>query len=289
MTSHGSSDDGNALSHTDGLAREVFPRILWEVLQRAGYTTPPQYVVQQFEKHRVPRCRVRMTLEPHPLQPGWRSLDSESFGYRTEDTIEAIALHGLTTFCGFHPLELSTHPIGLFPAEKEDGPIWKDRVEHAKDIWAIYPGQTAHLTVRCMNALYRLQVMRGEAMSHLMALLEATKITLDNREELVVDLSTEMVEKDLQVEQLSNEIQELEELVGTRENTIEVLEDQLINTQQQLAEANEHLDMHHQEIQDMEANEDVDIEGGEEPASSLDTAGSGRPPSPESSVASFAH
>jgi uncharacterized coiled-coil protein SlyX len=91
------------------------------------------------------------------------------------------------------------------------------------------------------------------------------------------------------VEQLSNEIQELEELVGTRENTIEVLEDQLINTQHHLAEANQHLDMHHQEIQDMEANEDVDIEGGEEPASSLDTAGSGRPPSPESSVALFAH
>ena len=39
-----------------------------------------------------------------------------------------------------------------------------------------------------------------------------------------------------------------------------------------------------------EANEDVDNEGGEEPepASSLDTAGSGGPPSPESSVASFA-
>ncbi len=33
-----------------------------------------------------------MTLEPHPLQPGWRLLDSESFGYRAEDTIEAIAL-----------------------------------------------------------------------------------------------------------------------------------------------------------------------------------------------------
>jgi TolA-binding protein len=30
-----------------------------------------------------------------------------------------------------------------------------------------------------------------------MGLLEDTKITLDNREELVVDLSTEMVEKDL--------------------------------------------------------------------------------------------
>jgi uncharacterized coiled-coil protein SlyX len=186
-------------------------------------------------------------------------------------------------------LELSTHYIGLFPAEREDDPMWKDRVEHAKDIWAIYLGQTAHLIVWCMNALYCLQVMHGEAMSHLMALLEATKITLDNREELVVDLSTEMVEKDLQVQQLSNEIQELEELVGTKKNTIEVLEDQLINTQQQLAKANEHLDMHHQEIQDMEDNEDVDIEGGEEPTSSLDTTGSWRPPSLESSVASFAH
>jgi hypothetical protein len=41
MTSHGSSDGGNAQSHTDGLAREGFPRILWEVLQGAGYMTPP--------------------------------------------------------------------------------------------------------------------------------------------------------------------------------------------------------------------------------------------------------
>jgi hypothetical protein len=41
MTSYGSSDEGNVLSHTDGLAREGFPRILWEVLQGA---VPPQLV-----------------------------------------------------------------------------------------------------------------------------------------------------------------------------------------------------------------------------------------------------
>jgi uncharacterized coiled-coil protein SlyX len=89
---------------------------------------------------------------------------------------------------------------------------------------------------------------------------------------------------------MANQIQELEELVGARENTIEVLEDQLVNTQQQLDEANQHLDMHHQEIQDIEDDEEVDIEGGvePEPAYSLDTTGSGRPPSLESSVASFA-
>jgi hypothetical protein len=73
--------------------------------------------------------------------------------------------------------------------------------------------------------------VRGEAMSQLMGLVEATKITLDNREDLVVDLSTELVEKDLQVEQMATQIQELEEQVRARENTIEVLEDQLLNTQ----------------------------------------------------------
>jgi hypothetical protein len=197
MTTHESSEGGNTHSHTDGLAREGFPRILWEVLQGAGYAMPPQYAVQLFEEHQVPRCRVRMTLEPHPLQPGWHSLDFESFSFRAEDTIESTALHVLTTFYDFHPLELSTHPIGLFPAEKEDDSMWKDRVEHAKDVWALYPEQTAHLMVRCMNALYHLQAVRGEAMAQLMGLVESTKITLDNREDLVVDLSTEMVEKDL--------------------------------------------------------------------------------------------
>ena len=96
-----------------------------------------------------------------------------------------------------------------------------------KDIWAIYPGQTAHLTVRCMNALYRLQAVRSEAMSQLMGLVESTKITLVNREGLVVDLSIELVEMDLQVEQMANHIQELEDQVDARENTTEVLEDQL--------------------------------------------------------------
>jgi hypothetical protein len=70
MTSHESSEGGNTHSHMDGLAREGFPCIFLEVLQGAGYMTPPQYEVQLFEEHWVPRCKVRMTLEPHPLQPG---------------------------------------------------------------------------------------------------------------------------------------------------------------------------------------------------------------------------
>jgi TolA-binding protein len=87
----------------------------------------------------------------------------------------------------------------------------------------------------------------------------------------VVDLSTELVEKDLRTKQMGTQIRELEEQVEERNHTIEVLENQLQNTLQQLEEANEHLDMHHQGMhQDMEADDDMDIEGEDlELASSL--------------------
>jgi hypothetical protein len=61
-------------------------------------------------------------LEAHPLQPGWHSLDSETIGFRTDDTTEAAAMKTLTSFCGYHPLEMVMHPLGLFPAEKRDDP-----------------------------------------------------------------------------------------------------------------------------------------------------------------------
>jgi hypothetical protein len=79
-------------------------------------------------------------------------------------------------------------------------------------------------------------------MAHLTNLAQTTKLTLDSREDFVVDLSLELVEKDLHVEQLSQRIATLEQH----------LEIQLHDVQEELEEANDHLEMHHQ---DMEANE----------------------------------
>jgi hypothetical protein len=77
--------------------------------------------------------------------------------------------------------------------------------------------------------------------------------------------------------------------VEIRDNTIDILEIQLQDVQEELAEANDHLEMHHQ---DMEANE-AGIKGEEdpeelEPASGPNAAPSGVPPSPASSVTSIA-
>jgi predicted RNase H-like nuclease (RuvC/YqgF family) len=52
----------------------------------------------------------------------------------------------------------------------------------------------------------------------------------------MVDLSSELVEKDLQIEQMSNRTQELEQQVEIRDNTIEVLENQLHDVQEELGQ-----------------------------------------------------
>jgi uncharacterized coiled-coil protein SlyX len=150
----------------------------------------------------------------------------------------------------------------------------------------MYPDLVGRITVQCMSALYRLQALQSDAMAHLANLAQTTNLTLDNREDFVVDLSSELVE-DLQVERLSQRITTLEQHVEIRDNTIDVLENQLHDVQQELEEANDRLDMHHLE---MEANE-ARSEGEEAPeklgpAPGANVTTSVMPPSPAFIVAS---
>jgi hypothetical protein len=58
--------DADGTIRTNGLHWEGFPRLAWETLRAAGYTTPPTYEVSDFERLGVPRCRVIVTVSPHP-------------------------------------------------------------------------------------------------------------------------------------------------------------------------------------------------------------------------------
>jgi chromosome segregation ATPase len=179
--------------------------------------------------------------------------------------------------------------LGLFPAEKKDDPMWCNHVSHVKDVWAMYPDLVGRVTVQCMSALYRLQALQSDAMAHLANITQTIKLTLDIQEDFVVDLSSELVEKDLQVERLSQRITTLEQQVEIRDNTIDVLENQLHDVQRELKEANDHLDMHHLEMEANEAKSEGE-EAPEElgPAPGANGTTSAMPPSPASSVASTA-
>jgi chromosome segregation ATPase len=141
-----------------------------------------------------------------------------------------------------------------------------------------------------MVQLYRLQALQNNTMAHLTNLAQTTKLTLDSREDFVIDLSSELVEKDLQVEQLSQRIATFEQQVEIRDNTIDVLENQLRNVQEELEEANDHLDMHHLNMEVKEAKSEGE-EALEElgPAHGTNATPSEMPPSPVFSVASTTH
>jgi hypothetical protein len=74
------------------------------------------------------------------------------------------------------------HPLGLFPAEKSDDPMWCNKVSHVKDVWAMHPDRVGRIIVQCMSALYRLQALQSDAMAHLTNLAQTTKITLNSRD-----------------------------------------------------------------------------------------------------------
>jgi hypothetical protein len=75
--------DADGKIRTNGLHWEGFPRLVWEALSAAGYLTPPTYEVKEFEHHGVPRCRVIVTVLPHPDHADWFDLSFIYWGFIT--------------------------------------------------------------------------------------------------------------------------------------------------------------------------------------------------------------
>jgi hypothetical protein len=59
----------------------------------------------------------------------------------------------------------------------------------------MHPDQGGRITVQCMSTLYHLQALQSDTIAHLTDLAQTTKITLDSREDFMVDLSSELVER----------------------------------------------------------------------------------------------
>jgi hypothetical protein len=95
--------DADGTIRTNGLHWEGFPRLAWEALSAAGYLTPPTYEVSEFECYGVPRCRVIVTVLPHPDHTDWFDLSFIYWAFITHEAVESAALRVLTDFCDHNP------------------------------------------------------------------------------------------------------------------------------------------------------------------------------------------
>jgi hypothetical protein len=104
--------DADGTICTNGLHWEGFPRLAWEALSAAGYLTPPTYEVKEFERYGVPRCRVIVTVLPHPDHADWFDLSFICWRFITHESVESVALRVLTDFsCQVTACIVSCHVV----------------------------------------------------------------------------------------------------------------------------------------------------------------------------------
>jgi hypothetical protein len=161
---------------TNGLHWEGFPRLAWEALSVAGYLTPPTYEVKEFERCGVPRCRVIVTVLPHPDHADWFDLSFIYWGFITHESVESAALRVLTDFCDHNPTVVALSLFGLFPAVSPHDPAWLDRMDHLWELLTLAEQLDVTQTLaRCLNVVFTLQGLRYNTAAIIGQHLEASR------------------------------------------------------------------------------------------------------------------
>jgi hypothetical protein len=129
--------DADGTIRTNGLHWEGFPGLAWEALSAAGYLAPPTYEVSEFEHYGVPRCRVIVTVLPHPDNADWFDLSFIYWGFITHEVVESAALRVLTDFCDDNPTVVALSPFELFPVVSPHDPAWLNRMDHLRQLLSL--------------------------------------------------------------------------------------------------------------------------------------------------------
>jgi hypothetical protein len=168
--------DADGTIRTNGLHWEGFPRLVWEALSAAGYLTPPTYEGKEFEHYGVPRCRVIVTVLPHPDHADWFDLSFIYWGFITHESVESAALRVLTDFCDHNPTVVALSQFGLFPAVSPHDPAWLDRMDHLRELLTLAePLDVTQTLARCLNVVFTLQGLRYNTAAIIGQRLEASK------------------------------------------------------------------------------------------------------------------
>jgi hypothetical protein len=169
--------DVDGTIRTNRLHWEGFPRLAWEALSVAGYTTPPIYEVSEFERLGVPRCRVIVTVLPHPDHADLFDLSFVCWGFCSHETVESAALRVLTDFCDHNPTVVALSPFGLFPAVSPHDPGWLDRMDYLRELLLLAePLDVTQTLAHCLNVVFTLQGLRYNTAAVIGQRLEATRL-----------------------------------------------------------------------------------------------------------------
>jgi hypothetical protein len=118
-------------------------------------------VLTELERLGVPRCRVIVTVLPHPDHADWFDLSFVYWGFITHETVESVALRVLTDFYDHNPTVVALSPFRLFLAVSSQDPAWLDRLDHLRELLLLAePLDVTQTLARCLNVIFTLQGLR---------------------------------------------------------------------------------------------------------------------------------
>jgi hypothetical protein len=205
-----------------------------------GYTEPPPYDGVEYEEEGVPRCRVKMTVPPHPTLSLWQPIEVNVIGHRLADTFEAAAIEAIHIFCDQHPEEVAGYPIGLFPAMDSRDPEWTFRLTYCDHLLGTLAGETLRTSVRFMNAQYRYQTLQQHGIYRL------TNIAQRYR--------NQVGRQNIQIEELQAAVTAREEVITQREETIQHREEQIVESDTLITQRDTIIDFLQEQVHELNLN-----------------------------------
>jgi hypothetical protein len=169
--------DTDGVIHTNRLHWESFPRLAWEALSTADYTTLPTYEVFKLERLCVPRCRVIVIVLPHLDHTDWFDLSFIYWGFRGHESVESAALRVLTDFCDHNPIVVALSPFGLFLVVTPHDSALLDHMDHLRELLLLAePLDVTQTLPRCLIVVFTLQGLRYNTAAVIGQRLEAARL-----------------------------------------------------------------------------------------------------------------
>ena len=135
--------------------------------------------------------------------------------------------------------ECTLAPIGLFPVEQTNDPNWLSRVGHTGYLQQNRAAETISMSVKCMNALYRLQTLQAKAMAQITQIIGSAQTS----HEMVNAKNEQIADLDAHIGQLEGQVEERDALLDERDADFALLEQQFTAQQIQLDNALDHIEV----------------------------------------------
>jgi len=138
---------------SDCLTAGGFPPLLWETLQRLGYTEPPTYYYCECDVEGVLKCEMHLHITEHLENTEFRVRCILAYGRELRDTCRIAACQALMHICQEYETSINDTHAKYIPVMDHTSLVWRKKIKALKKAKPQAPEYTLMSTAKYLNAL----------------------------------------------------------------------------------------------------------------------------------------